>query len=107
MRAKQTSVDPHSAAKGPARSVASTLFPLLLVWLVFWGSCATLAGDEKRLRVGVFPFENASGDTNLTHWRWIFPDLIQDQLMHASPPRVDTFVNRVRLELTNNAWNGG
>src|SRR5690242_5182021 len=86
MKAKPTGVHQYSAAQGPARSVASTLFRILPVALVFWGSFGTVAGDEKRLRVGVFPFENASGDTNLTHWRSIFPDLIQDQLMHASPP---------------------
>jgi tetratricopeptide (TPR) repeat protein len=104
--AKQAGAHQCLAAKAWVESFAGTMLVMLAVWLTAWGSSVSFAADTNRIRVGVFPFENTSGDTNLTHWSRVFPDQIQDQLLHGSPPRVDAWVNKVRKELTNNAWNG-
>jgi tetratricopeptide (TPR) repeat protein len=80
---------------------AAAVFLLLALF-----SISGFASDTNLTRLGVFPFDNKSGDKKWDFWREAFSQKIENELSEATPRRLKVYINGVLKELTNNAWNG-
>ena len=69
--------------------------------------CASLLADQtNKTRVGLLPFINLSGQTNLDAWRKAFGDRLASELEEAKPPRLDVSHSKVLTALASNGWDG-
>ncbi len=82
------------------RRLPRIVFVVLLSWVTVCGA------STNKVQVGVLPFVNLSGQTNLDIWCRAFPESLASHLQDARPPRVDAYFNKVLTQLTNNAWDG-
>ncbi|HEY5910832.1 MAG TPA: hypothetical protein VJA21_09540 [Verrucomicrobiae bacterium] len=77
-----------------------------LIMLLLLGCLTGITADTNRVRVGLFPFANLSGDDKFEAWRKVLPRRLESGLADATPPRLKIYLGKVLLELTNNAWDG-
>jgi thioredoxin-like negative regulator of GroEL len=74
---------------------------LVLVWC-----CTSALAGTNQVRVGLLPFANLTGQTNLDVWSRGFPQRLAFELDQVTPARLQVYFTKVLKELTNSGWDG-